>query len=194
MRFMMGAAREIYVEEVMTKNPKVGKPDMTAQDAAKLMRKDKVGSLVVMDGKKAIGILTEKDIMEKVVAEGKAASRVKVADVMSQPVVTVGPKDRVGDVARKMSAMKLRRLPVVEDGTLVGIVTENDILRLSPALIELTREYARLGECGPIGKAPTTTAGYCENCSQYSDELLDHDGELLCRECYDQIRSREEAQ
>ena len=133
-------------------------------------------------------------IMEKVVAEGKAASKVKVADVMSQPVVTVGPKERVGDVARKMSTMKLRRLPVVEDGALVGIVTENDILRLSPALIELTREYARLGECGPIGKAPTTTAGYCENCSQYSDELLDHDSELLCRECYDQIRSREEAQ
>ncbi len=190
----MGAAKEIYVEEVMTKAPKTGRPDMTAQDAAKLMRKDKVGSLVVMDGKQPVGILTEKDIMEKVVAEGKAASRVKVRDVMSKPLVTVGPKETVGEVARKMSTMKMRRLPVVEDGSLVGIVTENDILRLSPSLIELTREYAKMGECGPIGKAPLTTAGYCENCTQYSDELIDRDGELLCRECYDQMRSRAEAQ
>jgi CBS domain-containing protein len=189
---MMGAAKEIYVEEVMTKDPKTGSPDMSAQQAAKMMKREKVGSLVIMDGSNAIGILTEKDIVEKVVAEGRSATRTKVIDVMSEPLVTVGPKDTVGEVARKMSNMKLRRLPVVENGSLLGIVTENDILRLSPALIELTREYARLGECGPIGKAPATTSGYCENCSQYSDELIEHDGELLCRECYDQIRPRME--
>jgi len=190
----MGAAKEIYIEEVMTKEPKTGRPDMTAQEAAKVMRKAQVGSLVVMDGKSPLGILTERDIMEKVVAEGKAASKVKVGDIMSEPLITVGPKDTVGEVAKKMSTMKVRRLPVVENGVLVGIVTENDMLRLSPSLIELTREYAKMGECGPIGEAPTTTAGYCENCTQYSDELIERDGELLCRECYDQIGSREEAQ
>jgi CBS domain-containing protein len=189
---MREKAKDIYVEEVMTKAPKTGRPEMSAQAAAKLMREEKVGSLVIIEDGSAVGILTEKDLMEKIVAEGKSPAKVKVQNVMSSPVVTVGPKESVAAAAKKMSSMKLRRLPVVEQGRLVGILTENDILRLSPSLIELTREYARLGACGPIGGAPSLTPGYCENCGAYSEELMLQDGEMLCRDCLEQTRAVEE--
>lgn len=192
---MKDKAKDITVEEVMSKSPKTIWPDMTAQEAGRLMKQEDVGSLVVIEDGTAVGIVTEKDLVEKVVAEGKPPGKVKVASIMSSPLVTIDPGMSVAEAAKKMSDMKLRRLPVVKRDKLIGILTENDILKLSPSLIEITREWSRLGVCGPLpSQAQQITSGYCENCGAYFNELMMRNGELICPDCYDQLRPMDEAE
>jgi len=189
---MKEEAKDIIVEEVMSKDPRTGTADMTAQAAAKLMKKERVGSLVIVEDGSPVGIITEKDLMEKIVAEGKSAKTIKVKDLMSSPLVTIGPRATLEDAAKKMSTMRLRRLPVVSKGKLIGILTENDVLRLSPSLIEMTREWSKLGVRGMTGTNPTFSSGYCDNCGLYSNELIVREGELLCSDCYDQLRETDQ--
>jgi CBS domain-containing protein len=182
---------EIYVEEVMTKSPKTGTPDMTAERAAKVMKTSGVGSLVILEDGLPVGIVTEKDLVDKVVSTNKQASKVKVKQIMSSPLVFIAPNEKVQDAAKKMSSMKLHRLPVVRDGRLVGILTENDILKLSPSLIELTREWSKIGAGGLMGASSTVSTGYCERCNAYSAELIIYEGQLLCSDCYEQAHEGE---
>lgn len=177
------------VEEVMSHNPRTTDLGLSAQAAAKLMRSEDVGSLVVLEDDEAVGMVTEKDLVQKVVAEGRSPSKVKVMEIMSAPLVTIGPKESVSDAAKKMANMKLRRLPVVDKGKLLGVLTENDLLRLSPSLIELTREWSRLGTSGGALPKQLMTEGYCDNCGAYSSQLLERNGELLCMDCIDQLGS-----
>jgi CBS domain-containing protein len=192
---MKDKAKDITVNEVMSRSPKTIWPDMTAQEAGRLMKQEDVGSLVVIEDGTAVGILTEKDLVQKVVAEGKPPAKVKVVNIMSSPLVTIEPEMSVADAAKKMSDMKLHRLPVVKQGKLIGILTENDVLKLSPSLIEITREWSRLGVCGSIpGSTSSMTAGYCENCGAYYNELMMRNGELLCSDCYEQLRPIDEGE
>ena len=178
--------RDILVREVMSKKPKTGGPEMSVQQAARTMRSAKVGSLIIIEDGRPIGILTERDILTKVVAEGKSASELKVSQVMSSPVVTARPDDKVSAAAKRMSQMRMRRLPVVDEGELVGMLTENDILHLSPGLIELTREWSKLLSKGEKEKGGVTYSGYCELCGAYSVELKETDGRMLCAECIEE--------
>ncbi|MCQ5375881.1 MAG: CBS domain-containing protein [Methanomassiliicoccales archaeon] len=185
---MNSRADDILVEEIMTKTPIIGDPEMTVQDAAKLMKAEKVGSIVIAQDGEAIGIITERDLVNKIVAENKIPSKVKVKEIMSSPLITVGPKESVSSAAKKMSTLKVRRLPVVKQGKLIGILTENDILKLSPSLIEITREWARIRSQTSANASNTRLAeGYCDSCGSYSNELRMHEGQLLCSSCYDQL-------
>jgi CBS domain-containing protein len=184
---MTEKAKDIYVEEVMSRKPRIGTPEMTVRQAAMLMKKEDVGSLIIIENEQAIGMLTERDLLEKIVSEGRSASRTKVGAVMTQPLVTVGPRETIINAARMMATLKLRRLPVISRGKLIGILTENDVLKLSPSLIELTREWSRLGVRGKKGEDSSVASGYCENCGAFSSELIANDSELLCADCVDQL-------
>jgi len=184
---MNDKAADIYVEEVMTKTPVIAKPDMTIQEAAKIMKTKHVGSLVVVEDDAPMGILTERDLVDKVVATGKVPSKVKIKDVMTSPLVTVGPKESVAEAATKMSKLKMRRLPVVSKGHLIGILTENDILRISPSLIEITREWARIKRPGSAeDSGARIISGYCDNCGAFSSELRAKEGQMICSDCFEQ--------
>ncbi|HUV25504.1 MAG TPA: CBS domain-containing protein [Methanomassiliicoccales archaeon] len=180
---MAEIARDIYVDEVMTRSPVKGDPGMTAREAAQLMKKKEVGSLVIVENNQPVGILTEKDLVEKVVSENLLPSKVIVENIMSAPLVIASPGDSVVDAAERMAHLKLRRLPVVDDGSLVGILTENDILRISPSLIEITREWAKINSSGLETESFGISTGYCEICGAYSDMLMHMDGRLLCSDC-----------
>jgi signal-transduction protein with cAMP-binding, CBS, and nucleotidyltransferase domain len=188
---MKEKAKDILVEEVMSRNPRSASSNITAQAAAKLMKQEDVGSLIIIEDDAAVGMVTEKDLVQKVVAEGRSPSKVRVADIMSSPLVTVGPTESVSDAAKMMANMKLRRLPVIKDQRLVGVLTENDLLRLSPALIELTREWSKLGAGGASLPKNLVTEGYCDNCGAYTDRLMELNGELVCLGCIDQIDSHD---
>ncbi len=176
--------RDILVQEIMSSSPSTGRPDMTVKDAAFLMLHEGVGSLVILEQGEPIGILTERDILYKVVAESELPSRIKVEKIMSSPVITVSPDSSVAVAAKRMSDLHLRRLPVVKKGKLIGMLTEKDILRLSPSLIALTREWAILGVNKRVEiKEPGSVSGYCEDCESYSINLQLENGILLCNDC-----------
>ncbi len=119
----------VMVREVMT--PTIVSVDASAsvKDAANLMLEKGIGSVIVMEGEKPVGIMTERDILKRVVVKGLDPATTKVKEVMSSPLVTVKADTYIVDASRIMAEKNIRRLLVVEDSKAVGIVTEKDLLR-----------------------------------------------------------------
>jgi len=124
----------VYAKDFMTKE--VVKIDATksALDAVKLMAEREVGSLVIMEGNKPVGIITDRDVMVQVVAKDLEPSRVKVSEFMSKPLVTVGFDTPMIEIAKLMEEHGIRRVPVIERGEIVGIVTSTDMGKASKIL------------------------------------------------------------
>ncbi|HEX17067.1 MAG TPA: CBS domain-containing protein [Thermoplasmatales archaeon] len=175
--------REILVREAMRTKILTCSPSDTVQEVAKKMRKNRVGSSVVMSKGKPVGILTESDILEKVVAEGRDASRTKVEEVMSTPLLTIDPYTAIEDAMKVMSKHNVRRLPVVEKGKLIGIITEKDLFRISPTLIEMSKEWSLIEGGIPAPSTQVSISGKCEGCGRLSTDLREVDGRFLCEDC-----------
>ncbi|MGI0149674.1 MAG: CBS domain-containing protein, partial [Thermoplasmata archaeon] len=107
-------------------------------------------------------------------------SRVRVQDIMTSPLVAIAPHLEVAEAAKLMAQRKIRRLPVIQEGKLIGMITENDIIRIWPTLIEVTREYARAGLESQFAKG---IEGHCEVCGIYSTNLMWDRNLLSCPEC-----------
>lgn len=116
------------VKDIMTKNVKTISPNATMEEAAQEMRKNKIGCLVVVEGEKPIGIITERDLAYKIIAQGKSLET-KVKEVMSSDLKTIDKDADIKQAAKLMASHVIRRLPVVEKGKLIGIVTIDDIMR-----------------------------------------------------------------
>ena len=116
-------------KDVMIKNVKTISPSATMAEAAKAMKKNRIGSLVVVKGNRPVGIITERDLAYKIIAEEQSLD-MKVREVMTKDLKTVQPEKSIKDAARLMAAHVIRRLPVVEGGKLVGIITIEDIMRI----------------------------------------------------------------
>src|SRR5688572_28318061 len=118
------------IREVMSSNPTSVDPSATVVEAAKLMRDEDVGSLPVVENGRLTGVVTDRDIAVRAVAEGKDPQSTKVADVCSGDLVTIDPQQDLDEALRLMARHQVRRLPVVEeDGRLVGVVAQADVAR-----------------------------------------------------------------
>ncbi len=124
----------VYARDFMTK--KVVKIDRSknATVAAKLMAKAEVGSLIVAERGKPVGMITDRDIIIQVVAKGLKPGRVRVDKFMSKPLVTVAPATPMIEIAKLMEERSIRRVPVVARGKVVGIVTSTDMGKASKIL------------------------------------------------------------
>ena len=117
------------VSEIMTRDVRLLSPDQTIREAASLMADIDVGSLPVGDDDRLVGMITDRDIVIRAVAQGKSADT-KVAEVMSKEILYCFDTDEIDDVARNMGKAQVRRLPVVNsDKRLVGIVSLGDLAR-----------------------------------------------------------------
>jgi CBS domain-containing protein len=116
------------VRETMSSDPRWVSLDQPVAEAASLMRSEDVGSLPVVEGGRLVGMLTDRDIAVRVVAEGKDSNATSVGEVLSSDPVTVTPEEDLDEALAKMASHQLRRLPVVEsDGRLVGILAQADV-------------------------------------------------------------------
>jgi CBS domain-containing protein len=111
----------------MTPNPATVPATATVADAARLMRDDHIGDVIVMDDSHICGIVTDRDIAVRAVAEGKDPTKFPIGSICSKELVTARPDDTVDDAARLMREKALRRLPVVEGDQPVGIVSIGDL-------------------------------------------------------------------
>ena len=116
------------VKDFMTTNVITIDIDRNVLEAAKLMHQQDVGDLVVMDGPEAKGIVTERDLVRRVMAMKKPLDT-KVSEVMSNPLITIDQDAQLRDAARLMVKYKIRRLPVTKENMLVGIIATNDFAR-----------------------------------------------------------------
>src|SRR5204863_5357711 len=118
------------VQKLMTSNPCSIDADKSVAYAAKMMRDEDVGLAPIVEDDKLIGMLTDRDIAIRVVAEGRDPGQVKVRDVASKQVVTIDPQQDLDEALRIMAKHQVRRLAVVEeDGKLVGVVAQADVAR-----------------------------------------------------------------
>jgi len=126
----------MLVKEAMTKKVIVINPDTTIKDAAKIMSQYRVGSIVVLEDEKLVGIITELDIIWKVVAGELDPKTTLVRDVMSKNVVTINADQTLEDATDVMVENKIKKLPVIEGNKIIGIITATDIISIQPKLIE----------------------------------------------------------
>ena len=115
------------VREAMTEDPRSIGPSASVVEAARLMRDEHIGSLPITDGETLMGMITDRDITTRVVAEAADLATTSVGDVYSQDLVSVEPDKDLEEALRLMARHQVRRLPVVEEGRLVGIVAQADI-------------------------------------------------------------------
>lgn len=118
------------VRDVMSPCPQVLSPEATVQEAAELMRREDIGDVLVMtndDRRTLVGILTDRDIVVRALAEGRDPSQTRIGDVCSRDVATIGPDESVGTAVRLMREKAIRRLPVADEREVVGMLTIGDI-------------------------------------------------------------------
>lgn len=97
--------------------------------AAKMMSEKRIGCIVIVDEGKPVGIATERDILQRFVAKGLDASKVRIKDIASKPLITINADTPIISAVRVMQKNNVRHLPIIEKGELVGIVTQRDLLR-----------------------------------------------------------------
>lgn len=139
---------EIPVSDVMVSDVVSIRPDATVGEAADRMADNDVGSVVVTEADKPIGILTSTDVVELVSVDGDAAGTA-VRDRMSSPVVTIAPEEPIDAAARRLLDRSVKRLPVVESGSLVGIVTVTDLSYYLPSIATGRRETRKVPATRP---------------------------------------------
>jgi CBS domain-containing protein len=118
------------IRDLMTSNPRTVDPSTLVTEAARVMKQEDVGSVPVVEGDTLVGIVTDRDIALRVVAEGRDPQSSTVGDIASRELVTVDPQQSLDEALRLMAKHQVRRLPVCEeDGRLVGIVAQADVAR-----------------------------------------------------------------
>jgi len=175
------------VRDIMTRPVITTEADLDILSAAKRMGSANVGCLVVVSGDRPTGILTERDLVKKIIAQAVDPRNAKVGEIMSSPVVAIEPEASLRDAAALMLHSGVKRLPVISNGKLVGIITDTDLVSGSSMgmneilsdLLEMHRESIHFEQ--PRG----VVRGICEVCGQLSDSLESVNGELLCWSCRD---------
>jgi len=128
---------ELKAIDIMSSPVYTISPTSTVYEAAKIMADNNVGSLVVVEGTRPIGIVTKGDLVKKVLAKGRNPASVVVGEIMSTPLLYVEPTTPILEVAKIMARSNIRHLPVIEGQKLLGIVTDRDILSVAPTMIEV---------------------------------------------------------
>ena len=122
-------------------------PDASVLDALKLMADKNIGAVLVMDAENLIGILSERDYARKVILHGKSSAATPAREIMTERVMCVGPEDSAEQVMALMTEKKIRHLPVLEDGRLVGLVSIGDVVKATIAqkefVIEQLEQYIK---------------------------------------------------
>ena len=118
----------LKVRELMVPNPVKIEPNALIIEAAKLMRDKNIGSVIVVEKQKVLGIVTERDLVRRVLAENRDLKTVKMREIMSKPVFSISPEEEVVNAAHIMRQRGLRRVVVMDKEALIGIITTNDIV------------------------------------------------------------------
>jgi len=182
---------EIRVSDVMTRDPIVTKPDTNLLECAKKMVRKRVGSLLLVENKKLVGFISQKDILWALIKKSKAdLSKIKAIDISVKKIGTIKPSATIKEAMDKMKKLKFQRLPVIFEGKLVGMLTAKDILNFNPEVYPELEEFAKIREetekLKRVQKAKQVREGVCEECGNY-DLLYMINGTLLCESCKDNI-------
>jgi CBS domain-containing protein len=132
----------LNVEDVMVDEVITIEADATVHEAVRIMNKHEIGCLVAVLKGKPVGIITERDMLKRVLAKSMDPEKVKVSDIMSVPLVVGKPGMEIEDAVKLMFKTKIKKLPVVHRGKLLGLVTLTDITRFQPHMIRILKKLS----------------------------------------------------
>jgi CBS domain-containing protein len=132
----------LKVEDVMTMEVITIDENASVKEAADVMNQYEIGCLIAVRKGKAKGIITERDLLKRVIVEGKNAKKTKIGEVMSSPLEIVAPGTSLEEALQLMFKKKIKKLPVVEKNRLLGVVSLTDIARCQPAIIKILKSFA----------------------------------------------------
>ena len=182
----IGLRPRMLVKDVMTSPAPTVRENTTVDKTAQLMRDGKLGSIVVTKKSgKAVGIITESDLVKRVLAKNLLPSKLTAKEVMSTPLITIEPDEILIETARKMRKLDVRRMGVMYKGELMGIISSKEILAITPELLENMQEKVKIEIENGIDEAAESnpSAGYCEQCGSWSENLDEIEGTFLCEDC-----------
>ncbi|MFQ6054956.1 MAG: CBS domain-containing protein, partial [Methanosarcinales archaeon] len=180
---------DMPVREIMTRQVITADLETSIPEVAKKMIEYDVGSAIVTNNRKPIGIITEQDMTRKIISENLKPSSLLLKKVMSRPLITIGPDESIGKATKKMLEMHVRRLPVVDsDGKLIGIVTDADLISVSSKMNDILADLIKVNKEDKgyfIELNQTLSQGICEVCGEYTENLEFINGESVCESCKD---------
>ncbi|MDH5782710.1 MAG: CBS domain-containing protein [Candidatus Bathyarchaeota archaeon] len=130
----------LVVQNIMVSNVITTEKHNLVIDAGKIMNQHCIGCLVVMENGSPVGIVTERDLLKRVLGESKNPKKIRVQEIMSSPLIVGKPDMEIDEVTKLMFGRKIKKLPIVKDGKLVGLVTFTDLLSFQPSLIRVVKE------------------------------------------------------
>jgi CBS domain-containing protein len=181
----IGLRTKMLVRDVMSSPVVTINEDETANKAASNMDMHDLGAVIVQNkAGKSIGIITERDLVIRVIAKNLKPDTVKSKEIMTSPLVTIEPEATISDAARRMNRLDIRRLGVIYKGNLVGIISSKDVLGVMPELLEIMQERSRIeGAARTEETEEVPLSGYCDRCNLYSESLKERNGQNICDEC-----------
>lgn len=175
---------ELRVKDVMRTEIVSVSPNDSVEKAARLMKENNIGSIVIVSDSKPVGIVTERDLVCRALASESSDPRMMpISKIMTRDLVTISPDDSLTDAAEKMRQYGIRRLIVVSGGKIVGIVTSKDLLQVYPDIIGILYEELSIMRGRERLRRRRRYSGICEVCGQYSDNLIEAGGLLVCPSC-----------
>jgi CBS domain-containing protein len=177
----------VLVRDIMNSPVISASPQATIKDIATKMKEEKIGSIIILENEKAVGIITDWDIVSKAIVKDVKPSLVKASDIMEK-LHTIEGEDGVTDAARALRQHNIKRLGVVYKDRLVGIISASDVIAVTPDLVDVISEKAALMR-GEIGRSAGNVSGYCDECGEWSDLLQFNEGTFMCEECRGEIVS-----
>jgi len=192
----IGLRSKMLVKDVMSSPVITIGENAPANKVAELMQKHDLGCIIVTSkDTKPLGIITERDLVERVLAKNVKPDEVKAKDVMTSPLMTIEPDATIAESARRMSRLNIRRLGVVYKGQLIGLLSSKDVLAVMPELLETIQENALIeGEnrAEEATEESAPLAGNCDRCGVWSEDLKEVNGELLCEDCRVELEEESE--
>jgi CBS domain-containing protein len=180
--------KNVLVADIMTREPRSVKPETNLLECARTMVKKRAGSLLLVHGKKLVGIISRRDILWALVKKSKEdLSQIRAVDISPRKIATIKPTKTVEEALKKMKKFKFERLPVIQNKELVGIITLRDILNFHPELYPGLREYDQIEEESEKikrFKKRKISDGICEECGN-RDMLVEFNGMMICESCRD---------
>jgi len=184
--YLLSDVMPVLVKDVMSKPVVTIEESKTAKDAGEVMKKKRKGCLIITKNKKPIGLISDSDLIKRVIATNMKASQVKLSKIMSKPLVTVKPGDDILIAVRKMRKSNIHRLPVVENGKIVGLVSLSDIAKTSPEMLDLLEYRLKMRET-PFEIKEEFTSGICDSCGNYNEDLQSINGKWMCEDCREEL-------
>ncbi len=183
--------KEVSVAEVMNKAVIVMDINSDIPTIAREMISRDAGSVIITENGKAMGIITERDFVKGIVTEDRKPGEVKASELLSTPLMTVEPETSIVEASEIMLKANIKRLPVLENGRIVGVISNTDILMVTPGLNTILKELIDMNReallstpsIEEISEAEDLQTGICESCNVFSYDLRFVDGRYLCGNC-----------